>query len=167
MNKAVLFPGMFDPPSIGHLDLIERASKMFSKVYVGIAVNPAKAETLFTPSERKEMLEVIAEPFSNVEVVVFDGLVIDFAKKQGVGCLVRGIRAFSDLEHEFGMALANRAMSGIETVFLMADAKLAHISSTLIREIGSFGHRLHGFVPDRIEEQVFKRISGARGVAGE
>ncbi|NGX42513.1 MAG: Phosphopantetheine adenylyltransferase [Chlamydiae bacterium] len=158
MKKAV-FPGTFDPPSLGHLDIIQRASKVCDRLYVGIALNVAKPEELFSVSERKAMLEEILKPLQNVEVVTFESLVVDYVQKNQIDYIVRGLRALSNSEYEFRMALANRKMSGVETVFLMADESLSHISSSLIKEIGSFGHRLHDFVPKEIEEVVFRRIS--------
>jgi len=158
--KRALFPGTFDPPSLGHLDIIERASKICDKLYIAIALNPSKrAECLFTIEEKKEMVKEITQTISNLEVVSFSGLVTDFAKKNSVDFLVRGLRAFSDFEYEFRMALANRRVSGLETVFLMADARHAHISSSLIREFAHYKTRLHDFVPKVIEERVYQRFS--------
>lgn len=161
MRKA-LFPGTFDPPSLGHLDLIERALGLCDRLYVGIGVNTAKRAT-FTVEERGEMLEKICRPLDSVEVVVFDGLVVDFAKEKGIGFLVRGLRAAADFDYELQMALANRKLSGIETVFLLANPLYAHVSSTLIREVAKMQHRLKDFVPEAIEAMIFERLSSASG----
>ncbi len=157
--KKALFPGTFDPPTLGHADLIRRSKSICDKLYVGIATNSAKPSDLFTVEERKKMLETICKPYPHVEVVTFATLVVDFAKEHNVDFLIRGLRAFSDFEYEVRMALANRRLSGIETLFLMADERVGHISSTLIRELGRLKSRLHDFVPAEIEEQVFLRVS--------
>lgn len=157
--KTALFPGTFDPPTLGHLDLIRRSKSICDKLYVGIAINSAKRSDLFTIEERQAMLKTICKQFPHVEVVTFSTLVVDFAKQKNVDFLIRGLRAFADFEYEARMALANRRLSGIETLFLMADEKIGHISSTLIRELGKYKSRLHEFVPAEIEPQVFERVS--------
>lgn len=157
--KKALFPGTFDPPTLGHIDIIRRSLSICDQLFIGLAINKAKGETLFSAEEKLEMLKKITHPFPQVKVVSFSTLVVDFAKEHKIDFLIRGLRAFSDFEYEFRMALANRHLSGIETVFLMADERTAHISSTLIRELGRFKSRLHEFVPPEIEEQVFQRIS--------
>ncbi len=158
--KTALFPGTFDPPTLGHVDIIQRSMSICDKLYVGIALNTAKkSDDLFTVGEREAMLKTICKPYPHAEVVHFSTLAVEFAKLHRVNYLIRGLRAFSDFEYEFRMALANRRLSGIETVFLMADEKVGHISSTLIRELGHFKSRLHDFVPHEIEETIFKRVS--------
>lgn len=154
-----LFPGTFNPPSLGHLDIIERASKICDQLYVGIAANVGKTDELFSVEERKAMLREITKEIPQVQVITFSGLVVDYALQNKIDFIIRGLRAFSDFEYEFRMALANRKMSGVETVFLMADERHSHVSSTLIREIGGFGHRLDAFVPEQIEEIIFQRLS--------
>jgi pantetheine-phosphate adenylyltransferase len=158
MRKA-LFPGTFDPPTLGHLDLIRRSASICDKLYVGVAINTSKPHDLFTVQEKESMLKTICKSYPHVEVVRFSTLAVDFAKQHQIDFLLRGLRAFSDFENEFRMALANRKLSGIETVFLMADERVGHISSTLIRELGHFKCRLHDFVPAEIEEQIFQRLS--------
>ncbi|MGA8164573.1 MAG: pantetheine-phosphate adenylyltransferase [Waddliaceae bacterium] len=158
VQKRVLFPGSFDPPSLGHCDIIQRASNMCHQLYVGIAVNVEKSDRLFSIEERVEMLTTATDSFSNVEVAALPGLAVDFALQNTLDFIVRGIRPFSNMEREFQMALANRKMSGIETMFLLADPKLSHISCSLIREIGKLGHRLGDFVPEFLEESIFQRL---------
>lgn len=153
-EKVALFPGTFDPPSLGHLDIIKRSAMICDKLYIGIAENINKPAGMFTLPQRKEMLKVITKGIPQVEIISFSGLVIDWAAKNNVNFLIRGLRAFSDFEYEFRMALANRKMSGIETLFLMSDPNYSHISSSLIREIASFGHSLHDFVPDELEKMI-------------
>ncbi|HSW86080.1 MAG TPA: pantetheine-phosphate adenylyltransferase [Rhabdochlamydiaceae bacterium] len=158
--KKALFPGTFDPPTLGHLDLIKRAEPICDKLYVGIAVNTSKSNKPFFPTEEKiSMLKEICKDFSYVEIVSFSGLVVDFAKKHGIDFILRGLRAYSDFEYEFRMALANRKIGNIETVFLMPDERQGHISSTLIRELALYKTRLHDFVPAAIEERVFSRLT--------
>lgn len=158
--KKALFPGTFDPPTLGHLDLISRAQPICDKLYVGIATNTHKShKSIFSPEEKKEMLQKITHSFPFVEVVSFSGLAVDFAKENQIDFILRGLRAFSDFEYEFRMALANRTISSIETVFLMADERLAHISSSLIQELGRYQTRLHAFIPEAIEPQVFQKLA--------
>jgi pantetheine-phosphate adenylyltransferase len=157
--KTALLPGTFDPPTLGHIDLIRRSRQICNKLYVGISINSAKPSDLFSVEERQSMLKVVCKPYSHVEVVTFSTLVVEFAKENRVDFLLRGLRAFSDFEYEARMALVNRCLSGIETVFLMAEGKVGYISSTLIRELARFKRRLHDFVPAEIEAQVFERTS--------
>lgn len=163
MRKA-LFPGTFDPPTLGHLDIIQRASLLCDELIVGLALNPEKDPSLLSAEERRKMIEEITHDLPNITVVTFTGLMVDFALEQQVNLIIRSLRAASDLEFEFSMASANRKMSGLETLFFMADEKYSRISSSLVRQIGSGGHRLYDFVPSQIEERVFhasqkKRIS--------
>lgn len=162
--KRALFSGTFDPPTLGHLDIIKRSQKICDKLYIGIARSGIKhAQSLFTIDEKKEMLAAMTKDLPFVEIAPIDGLVVDFAKQNNIQFLVRGLRAFSDFEYEFRMALANRKLSGIETVFLMADEKHSHISSSLIRELAYHKSRLTEFVPSSIEEFVFNRLLRIRG----
>lgn len=155
--KTALFPGSFDPPTLGHFDIIQRAATLADKLYVGVAVNLRKAP-VFSIDERRDMLKLITKDMPKVEVLVFEGLVVDFAVDLKVESLIRSFRTSSDLDYEFAMALTNRQIGGIETSFLMAGEGLGHISSTLIKEVAWFGKRLSSFVPEEIEEQVFRRL---------
>lgn len=157
--KKALFAGTFDPPTLGHLNIIKRANALCDRLYVGIGENPKKNHPLFSLEERMEMLTKITAHLPYVEVVSFSTLVTEFAKEHQIDFLLRGLRGVSDLNWELQMAFANRKLSGIETLYLMADENVAHISSTLIREIGSYGVRLHHFIPDEIEPQVFKSLN--------
>jgi pantetheine-phosphate adenylyltransferase len=158
--KKALFPGTFDPPSLGHLDVIKRGTTICDQLYVGVTTNLAKKKSaLFSTEEKVHMLKKICQDLPQVTIVSFSSLVIDFAKENGINFLIRGLRAFSDFEYEFRMALANRRMSGIETLFLMPDERVAHISSSLIREIGRYHSALSDFVPHEIEKMVLERIS--------
>ena len=155
MRKA-LFSGSFDPPTNGHLDIIQRASEIFDSLYVGIAENSSK-KSLLSTKEKKKLLTTLTSEYKNVEITEFKGLSVSFAKKIGAEVLIRGLRAFSDFEYEFRMALANRQLSGIETLFLMADERLAHIHSSLIKEISSYGASLKGFVPPEVEKALMRK----------
>lgn len=159
MKSIALFPGSFDPPTKGHVGLIRRAVTLVDQLVVAVAYNSDKKFGFFTPDERVKMLKSITHEFDNVEIATFQGLVVDFAEERKANFLIRGLRALSDVDFEFQMALANRRMTGIETIFLMADQELLHISSTLIRDIGGNGRRLHEFVPEVVEEAVFRRLS--------
>lgn len=157
-----LFAGTFDPPTLGHADLILRAANLFEKLYVAIALNSEKKTPIFSISEKKELLQKMIGNLPNVEIREFSGLAVDFAQTLGVQCLLRGIRNASDFEFECQMASANRKMTGIETFFLVANEAHLHISSSLIREIAQQGRRLHGFVPEEIEDQIFNKIASKK-----
>ena len=155
--NSILFPGTFDPPTLGHLDIVERASTLAAKVYVGIAVNSSK-QTLLSLAERQAMLRTITSHLSNVEIVVIEGLVADYVQKHHIQAIVRGIRGASDCEAELSMASANRRMVGIETLFLHASEELAHLSSTLIRDIARSGKHLESFVPASSVERIYAAV---------
>jgi pantetheine-phosphate adenylyltransferase len=159
MEKA-LFAGSFDPPTLGHLDIIQRAASLFKELHVGIAINLSKSsKEIFTIQERETMLRELTRDLPNVKIESFSELAVDFAKKKKLGVLIRGLRSGVELDTEFQMALANRKLSGLETLFLPANPDYAHISSTLIKEIAHFKRRLHAFVPPSLEEQIFSRLS--------
>jgi len=163
--KKALFPGTFDPPSLGHLDVIKRGVSICDKLYVGVTTNLAKKKSsLFSTDEKVDMLKTITKDLPQVHVVSFSSLVIEFAKEIGIDFLIRGLRAFSDFEYEFRMALANRRMSGreMETLFLIPDERVAHISSSLIREIGRYHSSLLDFVPKEIEGIILNRITSQK-----
>ncbi|MFZ0565339.1 MAG: pantetheine-phosphate adenylyltransferase [Chlamydiales bacterium] len=157
MKKALL-TGTFDPPTLGHLNVIERAAKLCDKLLIGVAQNLKKSLIFFSVEERVALLKELTASISNVEVVPIKGLTVTFAKEQGVDVLIRGLRPFSDANYESQMALANKKLEGLETLFLVADGAYAHISSSLIREIASTGHHLKDFVPSPIEAKVCHRL---------
>lgn len=157
MTRIGIFPGTFDPPSKGHLDIIQRASLICDKLLIAIAVKPDK-KALFSPEDKQEMLRLITQSIPNTQIEIFQGLVVDFARIHKAQFLIRGLRAFSDFEYEFQMALANRRLSGIETLFLMADERHTQISSSLIREIAYFKGPLRDFVPAEIEPLIRKKF---------
>ena len=156
MFVKALYPGTFDPPTNGHLDLIQRGAKIFAHVTVAVLNNPGK-NPLFSVGERVEMLEEVVRPFGNVSVATFDGLMVEFARKQGATAVLRGIRAISDYEYEFQMALMNRRLAPeIETVFLQPAGRYSFVSSRMLKEVFSFGGDVTGLVPPN----VLKRLRG-------
>jgi len=158
-----IYPGSFDPLTNGHLDLIERGSKIFDQLIVAILRHPEKA-ALFTLDERREMLESMTERFKNVSVDTFDGLLVDYARSKGAGALLRGIRAISDYEYELQMALMNRKLDRrLETVFMMPAEKYSYLSSRLVKEIFRHGGSVRGLVPKRVEERLHSKVGRAYG----
>lgn len=144
---TAIYPGTFDPLTLGHLDVIERASVMFDNIIVAAAISTSK-NTLLNIEERTEVIKSSVGHLNNCTVEKFDGLLVDFARQKNAGVIVRGLRAISDFEYEFQMALTNRKIAGnIETVFLMPSEKYSYISSTLVREIAKYGGNVSEFVP--------------------
>ncbi len=160
MSVKALYPGTFDPPTNGHVDLIQRGAKLFSHLTVAILVNPVK-NPLFTVEERAEMLREATSAIENVSVATFEGLMVDFARKQGATAVLRGIRAISDYEHEFQMALMNRRLAPeIETVFLQPAGRYSFVSSRMVKEVFSFGGDVTGLVPPNVLKRLRARING-------
>ena len=155
---VAIYPGSFDPVTNGHLDLIERGTKIFDRLIVGILRNLEK-EPLFSLPERVEMLEEVTRQWSNVEVDVFDGLLVDYARRRNAGVILRGIRAISDYEYELQMALMNRKLeSQIETVFMMPAEAYSYLSSKLVREIALLGGSISGLVPPVVEQRLRTKV---------
>jgi pantetheine-phosphate adenylyltransferase len=158
MRKAI-YPGSFDPITLGHIDIIKRAMNIFDKLIVAIGVNPEK-RVLFTIEERLDLARESCREFENVEVVSFSGLVSEFAKAAGAIAIIRGLRAVSDFEYEFQMALANRKLApNIETVFLMPSQRYIYLNSTLVKTIARFGGCLADFVPPCVEKKLKEKFS--------
>ena len=156
--KTVVYPGSFDPPTNGHLDVIQRASKLFDRVVVAVARNNNKSP-LFSPIERKELIEESVSELNNVEVDVFEGLLIDYVKKQNCNIVIRGIRAVSDFEFEFQMALMNRKLNEkIETLFMMPRASYSFLSSHLVKEIAGLGGDVSTFVSQNTSKALVKKL---------
>ena len=155
---TAIYPGSFDPLTNGHLDLIERGSKIFEVLVVAILRNSEK-EPLFTLAERREMLETMTERFDNVTIDTFDGLLVDYAQRKKATAVLRGIRAISDYEFELQMALMNRSLQPqIETVFLMPALKYSYVSSRLVREIAQLGGSVGGLVPELVEKRLKHKL---------
>ncbi|HWA94398.1 MAG TPA: pantetheine-phosphate adenylyltransferase [Terracidiphilus sp.] len=160
MSVRALYPGTFDPPTNGHIDLIQRGSKLFEHVIVAILNNPVK-NPLFTVEERVIMLQEATRALGNVSVATFDGLMVDFARAQKATAVLRGIRAISDYEYEFQMALMNRRLApDIETVFLQPAGRYSFVSSRMVKEVFSFGGDISGLVPPNVLKRLKGRING-------
>ena len=158
MNKTVICPGSFDPVTLGHLDIITRASKLFDRVLVAVLVNSSKAPT-FSTAERIKLLRDAVSGLDNVEIVSFEGLLAEYCKNCGVDTIVKGLRAVSDFEYEFQMALANKKLNpDLETMFLTADADSTFLSSSMVREIGSMGGDISNFVPACVHDRIIAKL---------
>ena len=155
--KIAVYPGSFDPVTNGHLDIVKRAAKIFDKVYVAIIVNPEK-DPYFDIEEREIMLKAAVKGIKKAKVEIFHGLLVDYAKAKKADAIVRGLRAVSDFDYEFQMALTNlRMCPEIETVFIMTDYKYSYLSSSLVKQIASLGGKITGLVPKIVEQKLKKR----------
>jgi pantetheine-phosphate adenylyltransferase len=155
--KRAVYPGMFDPVHNGHVDVIQRSLQIFDELIVAVVANPSK-QPLFSMKERLEMIDEATSELSNFRIVAFDGLLIDLVARERADCIVRGIRAVSDFEYEFQMALMNRKLrSTVETVFLMPHEKYTYISSRLIKEVASFGTSVAGMVPPIVDKRLTEK----------
>jgi pantetheine-phosphate adenylyltransferase len=158
---TAIYPGSFDPPTNGHLDLIERGSKIFDELMVAILRNPDKSP-LFTVGERRAMLEDLTADFKNVRVDTFDGLTVEYAAKVKASAVLRGIRALSDYEYELQMALMNRKLRPeLETVFMMPAEKYSYLSSRLVREVARLGGDVSKLVPEIVEQRLKEKLDPA------
>jgi pantetheine-phosphate adenylyltransferase len=158
-TSIAIYPGSFDPVTNGHLDLIERGEKMFDLLIVSVLQNAEKTP-LFSVNERVEMLCEVTKQWRGVEIDVFDGLLVDYARRRGAGVILRGIRAVSDYEYELQMALMNRKLEPrLETVFMLPGVTYSYLSSKLVREIAQLGAPLNGLVPSIVEERLRAKIS--------
>ena len=161
MDVKALFPGTFDPPTNGHVDLIQRGSKLFGHLVVAVLNNPGK-NPLFTVEERVEMLQESTSSLTNVSIAKFDGLMVDFARQQGASAVLRGISAISDYEYEFQMALMNRRLAPeIETVFLQPAGRYSFVSSRMLKEVFRFGGDVSGLVPPNVLRRMRGRINNS------
>jgi pantetheine-phosphate adenylyltransferase len=161
MVKAV-YPGTFDPITNGHLDVIERGARIFDEVIVAVTTNPAKTPW-FTVQERVEMIEACCRHLTNVQVMAFDGLLVNFARQQGATVILKGLRAVSDFDYEFQMAAMNRQLAPeIETLFLMTSLPFAYLSSSIVKEIALLDGDLSGLVPDLVAEQLRRKAAERR-----
>jgi pantetheine-phosphate adenylyltransferase len=158
---VAIYPGSFDPITNGHLDMIERGSRLADRLIVAILENRRKT-SLFSIQERVEMLTEVVKPFPNVEVGWFHGLLVDYVKERGANFILRGIRAISDYEYELQIAHMNRRLSpGVETVFLMAGEAYSFISSQLVKEVASLGGDVSGLVPPLVQQRLKRLLGGA------
>jgi pantetheine-phosphate adenylyltransferase len=163
MQSSAIYAGTFDPLTLGHIDLIERTAQIFDLVILAVAKSPPK-DTLFTVEERVALSREVTGGYTNVEVDTFDGLLIDYARKRGARVLVRGIRAYSDFEYEFRMALTNRKLAPeIETLFMMPKESQSYVNSSMVREIASLGGDVSGFVSAEVVEALRMKYGESSG----
>ncbi|MED9970221.1 MAG: pantetheine-phosphate adenylyltransferase [Ruminococcus sp.] len=159
---SVICPGSFDPVTLGHLDIITRASKMFDRVYVAALVNSSKNPS-FSIEERMELMREAVKGLPNVEVVSFEGLLADYCRRNKIDAIVKGLRAVSDFEYEFQMAIANKRLNPqLETIFLTADSDSMYLSSSMVREIGRYGGDISNFVPECVHDRIVARLKENR-----
>ncbi|HAR63936.1 MAG: pantetheine-phosphate adenylyltransferase [Candidatus Margulisiibacteriota bacterium] len=157
--RTAIYPGSFDPITNGHLDILERATKVFDKIYVTILVNPQK-KCLFSDAERQELIEKSIEPENKIIVTTFDGLLTNYAVKVEAQAIIRGLRAVSDFDYEFQMALTNRKLNdSIDTVFFMTSEKYSYLNSGLIKQLVMFGADVSQFVPDIVEMRLKEKFN--------
>ena len=156
--RVAIYPGSFDPVTLGHLDLIRRAERLVDRLVVAVLHNPAKT-CAFSVAERVDFLRELLADTPHVEITTFHGLLVDYAKQQGAQFIVRGVRAFSDFEYEFQMALMNRKLAqDLETVFLMPKEEYSVVSSRMVREVGGMGGDISGLVPEKLVERIAARL---------
>lgn len=152
-----IFPGSFDPITNGHLDVIERGRKLFDELIVAVGQSPIK-NPLFTPQERVEMIAKLIADMPRVKVEGFDGLMVEYARHRKADVILRGLRSLTDVQYEFGLAMTNRAVAGIETVFIMTSAEYGFTSSTLIREVATLGGDVSNLIPKTIYKRMQERL---------
>ncbi len=156
---TAVYPGSFDPVTNGHLDIIERSAKLFDKLIVAVSLNPSK-QPLFSVAERMDMLRSVLGEQDNIEIASYEGLTAEYAEDRGAKVLIRGLRAISDFENEFKMALTNKQLyQDVETVFLMTRAEYSFISSSVVKELASFGGDVSRFVPPEIEVRLRSKLT--------
>jgi pantetheine-phosphate adenylyltransferase len=157
--RVAVFPGSFDPITNGHVDIIERGTRLFDRIVVAVLVNETKTP-LFTPAERVAMIRAVFADHPAVEVETFDGLLVDYARGRGANAIVKGLRAVADFEYESQMALMNRRLAGdVDTVFLMPAERFAYTSSRLIKEVVRLGGDVHGLVPALVEDRLRNKFA--------
>jgi pantetheine-phosphate adenylyltransferase len=162
MRTIAVYPGSFDPPTFGHLDIIDRSSRVFSRVIVSVALNIRK-NVMFTPAERVALLRKLTRSYSNVEIDSFRGLLVNYARDKGAHVVVRGLRAISDFDYEFQMAHMNKKLAAeVDTVFMMTGERYSYISSNIVKEIAAFGGKIDDLVPALVRDRVLRKIRKGR-----
>jgi pantetheine-phosphate adenylyltransferase len=155
--RRAVCPGSFDPVTNGHLDIVSRASELFDEVTVAVLFNKGK-EGLFSVDERLEMLRVVAQDYTNVEVDAFHGLLVDFCTSHGISTIVKGLRAVSDFDYELQMAQMNRSLAGVETVFVPTSPEYSFLASSLVKEVAAYGGDVSGLIPGHVLERLLVRL---------
>ena len=156
--KAI-YPGSFDPLTLGHMDIIKRASKFADELLIGVLNNSSKSNPMFTPMERVELIREALVDLPNVSVKSFDGLLVDFVKQEGAGIVIRGLRAFTDFEYELTMSQTNNKLyPDMDTVFFTTNIEYSYLSSTTVREVAWNGGDITGFVPENIAKAVYEKV---------
>jgi pantetheine-phosphate adenylyltransferase len=158
MTLTALCPGTFDPVTNGHLDIVERAARLFDRVVVAVVENPAK-QPLFALEERVDMLKEAVAGINGAEVDSFSGLLVDYARAQGVGVVMKGLRAVTDFDYELQMAQMNRHLSGVETCFVPTSPKWSYLSSSLVKEVAKFGGDVSSLVPEHVASRLKERLA--------
>ncbi len=158
-ERRAICPGSFDPITLGHIDIITRAAAMFDKITVVVMKNANKNSGSFTPEERKAFIEKTVGNIKNVEVDIYDGLLADYARQKNACAIIKGLRAMSDFEYEFQMALTNKKLNPeVETIFLTTSTENMYLSSSMVKQIASMGGDISSFVPEEILEEIIKRL---------
>ncbi|MDQ1467636.1 MAG: pantetheine-phosphate adenylyltransferase [Actinomycetota bacterium] len=158
--STALCPGSFDPVTLGHIDIIERASRHFDEVVVAVIRNPQKTQSLFTIEERQDMLRECTAHLSNIRIEFFKGLLVEFAREHGADAIVKGLRAVSDFDYELQMAQMNQRLSGIDTFFLSTSPNYSFLSSSLVREVARYGGDVTSMVPAIVAKRLLDRFEG-------
>ncbi|EYE89293.1 phosphopantetheine adenylyltransferase [Fervidicella metallireducens AeB] len=160
MTRIAVYPGSFDPITNGHLDIIERSSRIFDKIIVAVLENPEKKNPMFSVEERVDLIKRVTENIENVEVESFKGLLIDYMHKKNANVIVKGLRAMSDFEYEFQMALMNNKLdSDVETLFMMTNSKYSYVSSTSVKQVATYGGCIDDLVPENIIMDIKNKIN--------
>ncbi|HSK56961.1 MAG TPA: pantetheine-phosphate adenylyltransferase [Jiangellales bacterium] len=159
MHRCVC-PGSFDPTTNGHLDVVERAAQLFDEVVVAVLVNERK-KGLFSVDERLDMLQELTAPMGNVRVASFEGLLVDFCRQQGIPAVVKGLRAVTDFDYELQMAQMNHRLSGVDTLFVATNPDYSYLSSSLVKEVATYGGDVSGLVPELVLRRLTERLATA------
>ena len=153
-----IFPGSFDPITNGHLDVVRRGAKLFDELVIAVGRNPLREE-FFTPEQRVQMIQELVADMPNVSVESFDGLTAEYAVKKNANVILRGLRNLTDVQYEFQLAMTNRAVAGVETIFIMTSEQYGFVSSTLIREVAGLGGNVSNLIPKSVYEQLKKQLA--------